>query len=235
MKNNFTILSTKILKPYIKDQLIENDFNVVEHDFIKIEHVDSQAFDDILSTALPNYIFTSKNGVKAFANHLAKHKIKVDKKTNFFALSGETQQALADEGFKVSIAKDNATALANEIINTSKEKQFVFFCGDKRRNELPDAILNAGLQLKEVVLYKTISQAKKIEVAFQAIMFFSPSAIKSFFEENVLPKSVQCFCIGYTTANALKEYKINNKIKVISYPSQQVMIDEVLHYFNIKN
>ena len=235
MKNNFTILSTKILKPYIKDQLTDNDFNVVEHDFIKIENADSLGVNDILLTQLPNYIFTSKNAVKSFANYIAAHKIKVDKKSNFFVMSGETQQALANEGFKVTITKDNATALANEIISTSKEKQFVFFCGDKRRNELPDEILNAGLKLTEVILYKTISQTKKIDVAYQAILFFSPSAIKSFFEENVLAKSVQCFCIGYTTANALKEYKINNKVKVISYPSQQVMIDEVLHYFNIKN
>ena len=235
MKNNFTILSTKILKPYIKDQLTDNDFNVVEHDFIKIENVDAVDAKDILFTHLPNYIFTSKNAVRAFANILAVHKIKVDKRSNFFALSGETQQALADEGFKVTIVKDNATALANEIINTSKEKEFVFFCGDKRRDELPAAMINAGLQLTEIVLYKTIPQTKKIEVAYQAILFFSPSAIKSFFEQYILAKSVQCFCVGYTTANALKEYKINNKIKVISYPSQQVMIDEVLHYFNIKN
>ena len=235
MKNNFTILSTKILKPYIKDQLTGNDFNVVEHDFIKIENAVAFGAKDIFSTCLPNYIFTSKNAVKAFANIIAAHKIKVDKKSNFFALSGETQQALVDEGYKVTITKDNATALANEIISTSKEKQFVFFCGENRREELPNAINNAGLKFTEIVMYKTILQTKKIEVAYQAILFFSPSAIKSFFAENVLAKSVQCFCIGYTTANALKEYKLNNKVAVISYPSQQVMIDEVLNYFNIKN
>ena len=235
MKNNFTILSTKILKPYIKDQLADNDFNVVEYDFIKIENADLSGVKEILLTQPPNYIFTSKNAVKAFANYIAAHKIKIDKKSNFFALSGETQQALADEGYKVLITKDNATALANEIISMSNEKQFVFFCGDKRRNELPDVIINAGLQLTEVVLYKTISQPKKIDLAYQAILFFSPSTIKSFFEENVLVTSVQCFCIGHTTENALNQYKIKNKIKAISYPSQQVMIDEVLHYFKTTN
>ena len=235
MKNNFTILSTKILKPYIKYQLIDNDFNVVEHDFIKIENTDASAVKEILSTYLPNYIFTSKNAVKAFVNYISANKINVQKKSNFFAISGETQQALVDEGYKVLIAKDNAAALANEIISTSKEQQFVFFCGDKRRNELPDAMQQAGLDVEEVVLYKTVLQSLKITVSYQAILFFSPSAVEGFFKENILAKTVQCFCIGYTTANALKEYKINNKIKVISYPSQQVMIDEVLHYFNKKN
>ncbi len=235
MKNNFTILSTKILKPYIKNQLTENDFNVVEHDFIKLEFLPSTGIKEILLAHLPNYIFTSKNAVKAFIQITTADKIAINKKSNFFALSGETQQALADEGYKCQIVKDNATALANEIIDKSKAKDFIFFCGDKRRDELPEAFKNAGLQLTEVVLYKNILQSKKIEVSYQAVLFFSPSAMQSFLEQNAMPKSVMCFCIGYTTANALKEYKVNNKITVISYPSQQVMIDEVLHYFNIKN
>ena len=93
----------------------------------------------------------------------------------------------------------------------------------------------AGIALTEIVLYKNIEQPKKIDNGFQAILFFSPSAIKSFFKKNVLQKTTACFCIGYTTANALKEYKITNKTIVSNYPSQQVMIDVVLNYFNIKN
>ncbi len=235
MKNNLTILSTKILKPYIKDQLVENDFNVIEHNFIKIEIVGAPQAKHIIESHFPNYIFTSKNAVKAFTQFITANKIVITKKASFFALSGETQLALEDEGYKVLISKDNATALANEIINSTKETQFVFFCGDKRRNELPDAMQHAGLQLTEIVLYKNLPQPKKIAEQYQAILFFSPSGVKSFFEGNILPKFTQCFCIGYTTANALKEYKLNNKTTVISFPSQQVMIDEVLHYFNIKN
>ena len=235
MKNNFTILSTKILKPYIKNQLTENDFNVIEHDFIKLEILPVTGVKEILLSHLPNYIFTSKNAVKAFIQITTANKIGINKKANFFAISGETQQALVDEGYTCQIVKDNAAALANEIISKSKAKEFVFFCGDKRRDELPNELQNAGVQLTEIVLYKNLSQPQKIVVPYQAVLFFSPSAMKSFFEQNTMQKSVMCFCIGYTTSNALKEYKVNNKITVISYQSQQVMIDEVLHYFNIKN
>ena len=235
MKNNLTILSTKILKPYIKNQLLDNDFNVVEHDFIKLINIDAPEAKNVISTHLRNYIFTSKNGVKSFVEYLEKNKITLNKKSNFFSLSGETQIALEHEGYKVNVSRDNAQSLANEIISTSKETSFIFFCGDKRRDELLDALQHAGLQLTEIVLYKNILQPIKVSVKYEAVLFFSPSAVQSFFEENTLAKTVQCFCIGYTTANALKEYKLNNKVTVISYPSQQVMIDEVLHYFNIKN
>ncbi len=235
MKNNFTILSTKVLKPYIKQQLVDNDFNVIEHDFIKIEQLQNLDFVKVLNCPLSNYIFTSKNAVRCFAQQVSENKIKINKKAVFAALSGETQKALADEGFAANITADNAADLAKKIIKEQIFKEAIFFCGDKRREELPEMLQEAGVLLQEMILYKNIEQVKKIENSFQSILFFSPSAIQSFFKENVLSKTIACFCIGYTTANALKEYKVSNKIIVSNYPSQQNMVDVLLNYFNIKN
>ena len=78
MKNNFTILSTKILKPYIAQQLVDSDFNIIEHNFITIEPQKVQGLDTILSKHNNNYIFTSKNAVKCFADYIEKNNIKVD-------------------------------------------------------------------------------------------------------------------------------------------------------------
>ena len=235
MKNNFSILSTKILKPYILQQLVDNDFNIIEHDFIKIEEIKNNQFSSLINSHLPNYIFTSKNAVRSFIKQAADSKIKMNKKAFFCALSGETQKALLDEGFSATIIADNAADLAHKISTEKSFKEALFFCGDKRRDKLPLILAEAGIKLTELILYKNIEQSKKIDNSFQAILFFSPSAIQSFFKENVLPKTTACFCIGYTTANAIKEYKLTNKIIVSNYPSQQVMIDVVLNYFNIKN
>jgi len=235
MKNNFSILSTKILKPYILQQLVDNDFNIIEHDFIKIEEIKNNQFSSLINSHLPNYIFTSKNAVRSFIKQAADSKIKINKKAVFCALSGETQKALLDEGFSTTIIADNAGDMAYKISTGKSFKEALFFCGDKRRDELPLILGEAGIKLTEIILYKNIEQPKKIDTSFQAILFFSPSALQSFFKENVLPKTTACFCIGYTTANALKEYKITNKVIVSNYPSQQVMIDVVLNYFNIKN
>lgn len=235
MKNNFSILSTKILKPYILQQLVDNDFNIIEHDFIKIEEIKNNQFSSLINSHLPNYIFTSKNAVRSFIKQAADSKIKINKKAVFCALSGETRKALLDEGFSTTIIADNAGDMAYKISTGKSFKEALFFCGDKRRDELPLILGEAGIKLTELILYKNIEQSKKIDNSFQAILFFSTSAIQSFFKENVLPKTTACFCIGYTTANALKEYKITNKVIVSNYPSQQVMIDVVLNYFNIKN
>lgn len=235
MKNNFTILSTKVLKPYIKQQLVDNDFNVIEHDFIKIEQLQNPEFVSVLDSQLPNYIFTSKNAVRGFVKHVSDNKIKINKKAIFCALSGETQKALADEGFAAKMTADNAADLAKKIVREQSFKEAIFFCGDKRREELPEILKEGGVLQKEIILYKNIEQVKQIENSFQAIMFFSPSGIQSFFKLNVLSKPIACFCIGYTTANALKEHKVSNKIIVSNYPSQQNIVDVLLNYFNIKN
>lgn len=216
-------------------QLVDNDFNILEHDFIKIQEIKNTQFNFVLNEHHPNYIFTSKNAVRSFVKQAVDNKIKINKKAFFCTLSGETQKVLLDEGFSATLVADNATDLANKIIKEKDFKEAIFFCGEKRRDELPVILREAGIVLTDLVLYKNIEQPKKIDNGFQAILFFSPSAIQSFFKENVLPKTTACFCIGYTTANTLKEYKITNKIIVSNYPSQQVMIDIVLNYFNIKN
>ena len=148
---------------------------------------------------------------------------------------GETQSELIEEGFKPTIIAENAADLATKIIKEGKIKEAIFLCGDKRKDELSVLLKEAGINLTELILYKNILQPKKIIESYQAILFFSPSALQSYFESNNLNKTVACFCIGYSTANALKQYKINNKIIVSSYPSQQNMVDTVLNYFNIKN
>ena len=235
MKNNFSILCTKILKPYITQQLVDNDFNVLEHDFIKIDPINNADFFTTVNEHPPHFIFTSKNAVRCFVNEVSANKLKIKKNSIFCSLSGETQTALLEDGFKPSIIADNAADLAMKIIKEGKIKAAIFLCGDKRKDELPYLLKEASITVKELILYKNILQPKKIKEPFQAILFLSPSALQSFFEQNDLPKTVACFCIGYSTANALKAYKINNKVIISNYPSQQNMIDTVLDYFNIKN
>ncbi len=235
MKNNFTILSTKILKPYIAQQLVDNDFNIIEHNFIEIEPQKLQDFQSILKQQTDHYIFTSKNAVKCFANKVEEHKIQINKQTKMYSISGETQQVLIGAGFKATLVAENAEALANDIVAKANIKNALFFCGNKRRPDLLNILFEADIDVKEVVLYHTNMSHINILEPYQVILFFSPSAVQSFFAENDLHKTTACFCVGYTTTKLLKFYKPNQKIITCNYPSQQNMVDDVLLYFNKKN
>ena len=128
----------------------------------------------------------------------------------------------------------NAGELAQKII-IQGIKEIVFFCGDKRREDLPAMLKHAGIILHEVFLYRTIETPYKIEDEVDAVMFFSPSAVNSFFTLNQLNNHTVCFAIGQTTADTISEFT-ENKIIVCESPDQEKMIEKLGDYYRkIKN
>ena len=97
------------------------------------------------------------------------------------------------------------SALADSIIKTSI-KNIVFFSGDQRRDELPEKLKKNHIEVEEIVVYKTIETPEPISKSYNAILFFSPSAVQSFFSKNTINDSTQIFAIGSTTARAAEPY-----------------------------
>jgi uroporphyrinogen-III synthase len=84
--------------------------------------------------------------------------------------------------------------------------------------------------VKEIVVYKTIATPKKIEKKYDGILFFSPSAVKSFFQENKLDDQTILFAIGNTTADEVKKFS-NSKIVVSDAPDKKTLLNKVFSYF----
>jgi uroporphyrinogen-III synthase len=146
-------------------------------------------------------------------------------------LSGKTKNSLNPniKESQIIATAENASALAQKIIEHNA-KEIVFFCGNKRRDELPGILKRAGIKLEEIVVYETVETPVVSTKDFDGILFFSPSAITSFFSVNRLNKNSICFAIGKTTADALKEYT-NNKIIISEYPGEEMMLATVNFYF----
>lgn len=107
----------------------------------------------------------------------------------------------------------------------------VFFCGDLRREELPDLLKKAGIELTEVVVYQTLETPIKINKDYDGILFFSPSAVKSFFSINQVNSNALFFAIGNTTANAIKPFS-KNSIIVSEFPAKDQLLDKAIKYFS---
>ena len=105
--------------------------------------------------------------------------------------------------------------------------EVIFFCGDQRRDELPGLLKKNKIEVKEIVVYKTIATPKKIEKKYDGILFFSPSAVKSFFQKNKLDKQVMLFAIGNTTADEIKKFS-KNKIVVSDVPAGKLLLQKVI-------
>ena len=126
-------------------------------------------------------------------------------------------------------SKASAIELANLIIE-KKEKEVIFICGNRRRDELPEQLSSEGIQIKEVVVYEIENLNKTVNLhGIDGLAFMSPSAVYSLAkngEFNDLP----CFALGPTTAQAIKEK--GQKCIISKTTTPMSIVETAIKYFN---
>ena len=215
MEKQTSILSTKTLTVDQRKAFINAEIDLLEQDFIEIENLDFE-----LKNINKNLIFSSQNAVLSLMEH---PNWEVLKTKTVFCVGIKTMELLEQNGFKVDVYLDYASELAEIITLIYSTETFTFFSGNLRKETLPKALKNAGIQFNEIEVYQTKLAPFKIskEEKFDGILFFSPSGVESFLSDNKI-KSETCFCIGDTTAAALQNISKN----IILAPSPT--IDDVI-------
>jgi uroporphyrinogen-III synthase len=220
MNKNVSILSTKILLPHQKQELIKENFNVIEADFIATEN---KPFE--LSQLNDNLIFTSQNAAQSVLLHPNCEELKTK---NVFCVGLKTKILLSESGFNVIAYTGYASDLAEIITLIYSSESYTFFSGNLRRETLPVALKEAGVKFNEIKVYETTLTPQKIKTAVDAILFFSPSGVESYLKDNVIKKET-CFCIGETTAEALG--KLSKNIIIAEQPSVEDVIEECINEY----
>jgi uroporphyrinogen-III synthase len=219
------ILSTKVLLSHQKQALMDIGLEVLESNFIEVE---TKNFE--LKGINNNLIFTSQNAVRSFLNHPQFDKYKSDLQSKkAFCVGVKSKTILTDAGFEVVAYADYASDLTEIICLIYANESYTFFSGNLRKETLPLALKNSGIEFNEIEVYETQLKPHKIKETVDAILFFSPSGVASYLKENTIKKEM-CFCIGETTAEALENNHIKN-IVIAEYPSVENVITEVKEYF----
>ena len=213
------ILSTKKLSKALKNKLSDAKIELVEKNFIQTKSIDFETpqLNDFL-------VFTSKEAVKS----VLKSDIKNVHSISCFCVGSKTRSFLEKKGFIVLESADYAEELIQIIESKYKTNSFTFFCGNIRRNTIPDFFQQNKIVYNEIVVYETKLKRHQIKEPFDGVLFYSPSGVNSFSEKNSLENKT-CFCIGTTTAKAL-ENKTKN-IVIASQPTVENVINEVIHYY----
>lgn len=194
-----SVLSTKKLSPAQKELLLNAGLSFVEYDAVLIEPVEFN-----VPSQIQYALFTSQNAVESFVNN-APDSIQIE---HVLCVGTKTANLLSQNGIKVTKIAKNSTELAQNVINMAQNGPFYYFCGTQRRDELPDALKLAKIDLIEVKTYKTELNLLVFEQKWDGILFFSPSGIESYSAKNSIDSSV-AFCIGETTASEAKKYTQN--------------------------
>lgn len=222
MTKQINIVSTKKLLPNQKQELLNANFTVIEEDFIETNIKNFE-----LSKVNNNLIFTSQNAVQSILQH---PKCEDLKSKDVFSIGMKTKDLLTENGFNVVAYTGYAADLAEIISLIYSEESFTFFSGNLRRDVLPNTLKENGITFNEIEVYETKITSKKVTKKVDGILFFSPSAVESYFKMNTI-KDETCFCIGETTAEALENKKVKT-IVIADKPSVENVIAEVLEYYN---
>ena len=229
-------LSTKKLEPSIIEQAKQNGIEIIEQEAVKIiPFLSKEKWEEnfhLIERKKQFAVFTSSNAILGLKKNLGETVLPFQFNWQIFSLSGKTKEVLDEnaELFGTVIGSaEHSKALAEKIVS-AKVEEVIFFCGNKRREELPNILRHEGIKVHEVVVYQTVETPVISNDDVEAVLFFSPSAVQSFFSVNQLKKSVVCFAIGKTTANRISDFT-SNEIVVVESPSQKTMLASLNFFF----
>jgi uroporphyrinogen-III synthase len=229
--NNISILCTRPLPAWLIQEAKAAGIDIDVVAFIQTEVIQSVEVQQEIENALllsATVVFTSMNAVEAVAAQLEGQQ----PDWNIYCIGTATQKLVAQYFGEAAIANtaSDAAQLAELMIEEGVEDEVIFFCGDMRRDELPDMLNNAGIGVNEIVVYQTIELPHIVQEAYHGILFFSPSAVRSFFKKNKPQPATVLFAIGSTTAAAIKKLS-TNKIVISDEPGKENLVQRMIAYF----
>ena len=232
MRNRIQILSTRPLHETLLQEAKQAGIDIDEISFIETNPIQSPSLQSEIDEALQQSItavFTSMNAVEAVADQIKGKK----PSWKIYCIGTTTQQLVVTYFGQDAIAgtANDAATLAKLIIEDQPKGKLIFFCGDQRRDELPEILATNSMEVKEIIVYQTTAIQHRIQKTFEGILFFSPSGVESFFSSNQLTQKTILFAIGNTTAKEIKKHS-NNQIVISNEPGKENLARRMMEFFN---
>lgn len=231
-ENKIQILSTRLLKSELVQRARRHNIYPDAVAFIQnTPDVKPEISEKIKELALRRIVavFTSIHAVEVVRSELDS----ITPDWQIFCTGGATKEALLEFFPETSIiaSAKNASSLADKILIQENVKEVYFFCSRQRLNDLPETLSVAKVNVHELMVYQTIGTPSSIEQEYQAILFFSPSAVHSFFSMNTIPFSTTLFSIGKTTTATIESY-CGNEVITSQWPGEANLVDLVIDHFD---
>ena len=209
------------------------------HHFPMIDIVSNSDVIPFNTSDFDYYIFTSKNGVKAFLNldFVKGYKIKA------ICLGEKTKQALVENGVNPVFISTQSYAenLVDELHQNLilKDKKVLLVLGNLADDRLENG-LKSICEVKRLNIYSTILETSKKEVITNLMstentlsVFTSPSSFQAFSNLYNLDKST-LVSIGTTTSEYMKSKDFNPEI-IADEQTYEGISNAIINYYETKN
>lgn len=217
----FSIFSTKKLSE-IQKKLLPESVGVEDSDFIKIRF--NRIAPKVMRNEIENVIITSKNGVEAILHNFTSDELQFK---NIYCVGRRTKRLIERKIGAVKHVEKNAQKLADYLASEIKGKEVTYFCSDLRLDTLPTILTEKGIVVNEIEAYKTMFSPVKVDATVNGVLFYSPSTVESYMQDNEADKIA--FCIGESTAKEARKHFEN--VQVAKLPTVESVLELVnLHY-----
>ncbi len=165
-------------------------------------------------------IFTSRNAVDNFFRLAEEMRFTVPNDMRYFCLSEAIsyylQKYVVYRKRKIYVGKRTFDDLA-KLIKKHSEEKFLLPSSDKLKPSIPKVLDEMKVDWTAATLFKTVvSDLSDLEnVFYDVLVFFSPSGIKSLYENfpNYKQNKTKFACFGNTTVKAAEEAGLEVQIK----------------------
>lgn len=211
--------------------------------FIKVEPVEAKVFrkDRINILDFSAVIFTSRTSVDHYFRICEEMRITVPDTMKYFCVSEATafylQKYIVYRKRKIFFGKSSFEEML-EILEKHKDEKFLVPLSDMHKPEIPKKLDKLKIFYKIAILYRTVANNMRDinEVNYDIIVFFSPSGIKSLFENfpEFKQNDIKIAAFGPTTAKAVKDAKLRLDIQapLPEAPSMTMALDQFIKLSN---
>lgn len=211
--------------------------------FIHVEDVPCKDFrkDKVNISDHQAVILTSRNAVDHFFRVCEEMRITVPDTMKYFCLSEAIayylQKYVVYRKRKIFFAKQSFEDLL-ELMKKHKEDRFLFPCSDIHKQAIPLMLEKNGFKYSKAVLYRTVCSdlSDLKDVNYDVLVFFSPSGIKSLYQNfpDFKQNATRIAVFGPTTAKAAEDAGLNIDIAapMPEAPSMTMAIEQYIKRVN---
>lgn len=182
--------------------------------FIHVEGISASEFrkDRVNIGDFNSVILTSRNAVDHFFRICQEMRINVPDSMKYFCISESTayylQKYVIYRKRKIFHGKQTFSDLM-DVIKKHKEELFLLPCSDIHKDEIPIILDENEIKYTKAIIYKTVCSdlSDLADVNYDVLVFFSPSGIKSLFQNfpDFKQNSTRIAAFGKTTALAVQD------------------------------
>ena len=211
--------------------------------FIQVEGVSAKEFRQTRIQIMDHsaVIFTSRTAIDHFFRICQELRLTVPDSMKYFCISEATafylQKYIVYRKRKIFYADGRFSDLVN-VMKKHKSEKFLVPLSDIHKQEIPELLDKEGYKYTKAILYRTVSSdlSDLKDVNYDVLVFFSPSGIKSLFQNfpDFKQNNTRIASFGPTTAQAVREAGLHLDIEAptAQAPSMTMALEQYIKKSN---